>query len=216
MWGAAHTLERNYGWRMIDVPPPRLAPEVKKQVEALAETVRFLRSRAGDKGRKLAAEVAAARAGVKRQTWDSWEKGAEVLLRADYQGRIIEALQVTPETFQTEYLRRLGLPTAAQPARDPDRARAREGDLLNDLPRLVMPDDLLRPWAHSGQLIVYDPRAWPREGHGCVLQRGEERIVKIFVMADAQVFHLKELNPDRSFTVPRGEFSAFAVVGRIG
>jgi hypothetical protein len=82
----------------------------------------------------------------------------------------------------------------------------------------MLQDDNLRPWASSGTVIVYDLEQWPQTEQGCVIEtEAGERLVKIFVRADAEAFHVAEISPTRrEFTIPRLGAHAYRVVARLG
>lgn len=186
----------------------------------MARAIKALREQAGPGGRKLSTLAAAANIGRTRQTWEKYENAkADVVLRQDVQSEIARALGVTRQDLLEEFQRRL----------DPTGGLRRFVDVVERQPptlefapgttrRLMLQDDCLRPWASSGNVIVYDLEQWPQPEQGCVIETDAgEKLVKIFVRADAEAFHVAEISPARrEFAVPRLGANAYRVVARLG
>lgn len=186
----------------------------------MAAALRTLRLRAGPAGDKITTAAAAANLGVTRQTWEKYEGAkADVILRQDVQAAIAKALGVPIGELQAAYTRAL-----IAEGFSPDALEVAEvapspflWDMGAHTRRMVLEDDTLRPWAGSGAVIVYDPAQWPRPEDGCVVELPDgQRLVKIFVRADADSFQVAELSPERrEQALPRQDTRVYRVVARI-
>lgn len=188
----------------------------------LGRALALLRAEAG-----LSQEAAGEAFGASGQNWQKYEAGkAPSIFRPAVQRRLAGALGATVHDLRQALQRVLAADQAFQPppSRGPQGVAEPAGPDLyapgagEDLSRrklaalcasraltLQMPDDLLRPWASSGATIVYEPMAWPRQEEGCVVETSDgRRQVKIFVRADAETIHLRELHPrPRELAFPR-------------
>lgn len=186
----------------------------------MARAIRSLRERAGPNGKKISTLAAAANLGASRQTWEKYENAkADVVLRQDVQNDIARALGVTRADLMLEYERVLNPGGGYRGSSDMDPRGP--GSVLEfpqaNIRRLVLQDDNLRPWANSGTVIVYDLEQWPRADEGCVIETQDgKRLVKIFLRADDETFHVAELSPARrELPISRDGAQAYRVVARL-
>jgi transcriptional regulator with XRE-family HTH domain len=210
-----------------------VSDEDREERRLLGRALALLRGEAG-----LTQEMAGEAFGGSGQNWQKYEAGrAPGVFRPAIQRRLAAALGVTTTDLMLararvlaadEALRRGGPPgfgesDAAAPGDARPELVDRSGARLAALcagrnPTLQMPDDHLRPWAISGAAIVYDPAAWPRPDDGCVVRDEEGRLhVKIFVRADAEAIHVRELHPrPRELSFRRGPaVGVYRVTARI-
>lgn len=213
MYLGADLTGASYRLRVSDSPAP--PPTPKARMTAMGDTIRYFRERAGANGGKLTVTAAARKLNQSRQSWEAYEKGAHVTLRDDKQAEIAGALSIPPQILRHEYERRLGI--------RPDSGVAEEAKAFSafpelSAPRLLMPDDCLRPWATSATTILYDPNLPPIAGEGCVIRDATGFLhVKIFQRADAEKLYVGEIFPaPRELTFDRGASKAYRVIGRLG
>lgn len=152
------------------------------------------------------------------QAWGAYETGTRKGVHAPaLQAKLAAAVGANREELQLEIAKLRGGRPAAIVLDD------RTPRPFNDFPpartqRMTMPDDNLRPWAKSGDTIVYDVDRWPEPNEGCVLEAldGGRKQVKLFLRADSDNFYLAEIFPERrEFTLPRAEFNAYRVAARM-
>lgn len=86
----------------------------------MGAAIRNLRERSRPAGKRMSQDEAAAKLGMTRQAWQSYEAGdRQVVLRSDVQERIAEALDTTVEALLFEYDKIIGTP-ARRPERTAD------------------------------------------------------------------------------------------------
>lgn len=192
------------------------ADEDRTEQKLLGRALAMLRVRA-----QMTQEAAGAAFGASGQNWQKYESGrAPGVFRPAVQRRLARAVGATVEDLwlAREHLAaRAAQPPPPPPDRkpfnpgvaEPDVAfeasglevgghKAQLAELLAPTVRFLrMADDHLRPWVGSGATIAYDPRAWPRREEGCVIQTEDGALhVKIFLRADADAIHTRELYPE--------------------
>jgi transcriptional regulator with XRE-family HTH domain len=216
---AAPRLRSSYGVMAMSTPPDLNEQQITGRV-IRAIRVSLDRSQ-GD---------VAARLGMTSQGFQKYEAG-ERKFTHERMRAILEALGVTEAEYEIHRARVVGGTPRAANDRGADLGRRFVFDITTrarfgpDGPELVeagatlrtidlqqllgsstdaieMPGDAMRPWAQSGETILFDRDRYPKPGAGCVIETKDGAyLVRLYERTDGSTLFARELYPEER-TVP--------------